>query len=404
MKLMIQEYIQQCEVCQRTKSEHISKPGLLQPIPIPHNAWEDFIEGLPPSAKHNCILVVIDKFTKYAHFIPLSHPYTVVQVAKIYLDQVYKLHGPPKVTISDRDKSFTILFWQELFKQLGTTTLFSTAYHPETDGQTERLNQCLEQYLRTLYGYKAPVLSWSGDSIVDAVGEEVYLKLQPYRQTSLALRRNLKLAARFFGPYKIQKKIGQVAYRLELPPESKLHPVFHVSLLKKKIGKPGLISLNPPETSSDGQLKIYPTVVLNSREITRQNQRVRQFLMQWTNMGTDDATWEDYTVLKNQFPDFDPWGQGSSGGGGIVMMEGRLGFDQRELGSNRGRKKGGNWLELKNEKELGIEASKGMGWGGLQEQADIIKPSAKWAQSSNDPDQSEVKETGQHVSPLGDIL
>ncbi|KAE8661535.1 hypothetical protein F3Y22_tig00113725pilonHSYRG00880 [Hibiscus syriacus] len=119
---------------------HDSPQGeLLQPILIPHNAWEvitmDFIEGLPPSAKHNCIMV-------------------------------YKLHGPPKVAISDRDKSFTSLFWQELLKQLGITTLFCTAYHPETDGQTERLNQCLEQYLRRSFGsvYKG-ILEESGIAI-----------------------------------------------------------------------------------------------------------------------------------------------------------------------------------------------------------------------------------------------
>ena len=110
----------------------------------------DYIEGLPQSMKFNCILVIIDKFTKYAHFIPLFHSYTAADVAKVYLDQIYKLHGTPKTAISDRDKIFTSLFWQELMKQLGTTTHFSTAYHPESDGQSERLNQCLEQYLRCM--------------------------------------------------------------------------------------------------------------------------------------------------------------------------------------------------------------------------------------------------------------
>ncbi|KAK9032806.1 hypothetical protein V6N11_017849 [Hibiscus sabdariffa] len=120
---------------------------------VPKQAWEfltmDFIEGLPQSLKYNCILVIINKFTKYAHFIALTHPYTVVHVAKSYLDQVYKLHSQPLVIISDRDKCFTSIFWKELMKQLGTTPLFSTAYHPETDGQSKRLNQCLEQYLRS---------------------------------------------------------------------------------------------------------------------------------------------------------------------------------------------------------------------------------------------------------------
>ena len=106
----MQEYVQQCDVYQRNKDEHVAHPRLLQPIPIPKQVWEvitmDYIEGLPQSMKFNCILVIIDKFTKYAHFIPLSHPYTVVDVAKVYLDQIYKLHGTPKIVISDRDNLY----------------------------------------------------------------------------------------------------------------------------------------------------------------------------------------------------------------------------------------------------------------------------------------------------------
>ncbi|GMI64861.1 hypothetical protein HRI_000155400 [Hibiscus trionum] len=100
MRAMVHSYVQNCDVCQRTKSEHVAPPGLLQPLPIPNQAWDiitmDFVEGLPPSNKFNCILVVIDKFTKYGHFIPLAHPYTVVDVARLYGDNVYKLHGQPR--------------------------------------------------------------------------------------------------------------------------------------------------------------------------------------------------------------------------------------------------------------------------------------------------------------------
>lgn len=108
----------------------------------------DFIEGLPPSDRFNAILVVIDKFTKYAHFIPVHHPFTALQIAKVFLDQVYKLHGLPKALISDRDRVFTSTVWHELFKLTDTKLLMSSGYHPQTDGQTERLNQCLEAFLR----------------------------------------------------------------------------------------------------------------------------------------------------------------------------------------------------------------------------------------------------------------
>ncbi|KAE8654131.1 Thioredoxin superfamily protein [Hibiscus syriacus] len=158
LKSMVVTYVRCCQTCQQTKVEHLAKPGLLQPLPIPNQAWEiismDFIEELPTSLKKNCILVIVDKFTKYNHFLPLAHPYSAAEVAKLYLDNVHKLHGQPKMAISDRDKTFTSLFWKEFMKQLGTKTLFSTAYHPEIDGQTERVNQCLEKYLRGFCFYK----------------------------------------------------------------------------------------------------------------------------------------------------------------------------------------------------------------------------------------------------------
>lgn len=90
----------------------------------------------------------MDKFFKYAHFLPLSHPFTALQVALVYMNNIFKLHGLPTAIVSDRDKIFTSAVWQELFKLTGTTLRMSTTYHPQTDGQTERVNQCLETYLR----------------------------------------------------------------------------------------------------------------------------------------------------------------------------------------------------------------------------------------------------------------
>lgn len=108
----------------------------------------DFIEGLPKSNSYNCILVVVDKFSKYAHFLSLSHPFTALQVATLYMNNLFKLHGLPEAMVFDRDKVFTSHIWQELFRLLGIDLRMSSAYHPQTDGQTERVNQCLETYLR----------------------------------------------------------------------------------------------------------------------------------------------------------------------------------------------------------------------------------------------------------------
>lgn len=119
---------------------------------MPQGAWQDitmdFVEGLPKSDGYNVILVVVDRYTKYAHFLPLKHPFTGLQVAKLFLNNVVKLHGISKSIVSDHDKVFTSSFLQELFKQCDTKLNLSTAYHPRSNGQSERVNQCLEMYLR----------------------------------------------------------------------------------------------------------------------------------------------------------------------------------------------------------------------------------------------------------------
>nr|CAH66120.1 OSIGBa0146N20.5 [Oryza sativa] len=153
MRREIAEYVALCDVCQRVKAERQKPAGLLQPMKIPEWKWEeigmDFITGLPrTSAGHDSIWVVVDRLTKVAHFIPVKTTYTGHKLAELYMARVVCLHGVPKKIVSDRGSQFTSKFWQKLQSELGTRLNFSTAYHPQTDGQTERVNQILEDMLR----------------------------------------------------------------------------------------------------------------------------------------------------------------------------------------------------------------------------------------------------------------
>jgi hypothetical protein len=149
MKREIDEYIARCMECQKVKAEHRHPTGLLQPLPIPEWKWEvvtmDFITGLPRTTKlHDSIIVVVDKLTKAAHFIPLKTTHKAADVVNIFIREVARLHGIPKMIVSDRDPKFTSNFRKGLFKGFGMNLNFSKAYHPESDGQTERVNKVIE--------------------------------------------------------------------------------------------------------------------------------------------------------------------------------------------------------------------------------------------------------------------
>ena len=141
MKRDIATFIACCDSCQRIKAEHQKPAGLLQPNKIPEWKWDeirmDFIVGLPRSRHGNdAIWVITDRLTKVAHFIPVKTTYTTQRLARLYLARIVCLHGVPKTIISDRGTQFVSRFWDHLQQALGTQLAFSTAYHPQTDGQT----------------------------------------------------------------------------------------------------------------------------------------------------------------------------------------------------------------------------------------------------------------------------
>lgn len=138
------------------------------------------------------------------------------------------------------------------------------------------------------------------------VGDMVYLKMQPYRQTAFGLRGSLKLRSKFYGPFRVLKKIGSVAYKLQLPEHAAIHPVFHVSQQKKHRGSHAVPMQGLPLVGENGKIKTEPVAVMSRRIVPRRNEPVAQWLIQWINLGPEDATWEDTTFIQKTFPNFSP--------------------------------------------------------------------------------------------------
>ncbi|WVZ97817.1 hypothetical protein U9M48_043327 [Paspalum notatum var. saurae] len=153
MKREIAKYVSECDVCQRVKADHLKPAGMLQPLAVPAWKWEDihmdFIVGLPRTQKgYDSIWVIIGRFTKSAHFIPVKTTYRAKQYAELYITRIVSLHGVPLTITSDRGSLFLSRFWEQLQTALGTNLIHGSAYHPQMSGQVERVNQILEDMLR----------------------------------------------------------------------------------------------------------------------------------------------------------------------------------------------------------------------------------------------------------------
>jgi hypothetical protein len=153
MKIEIARYVARCDTCRRVKAVHMKTAGPLQSLPIPNWKWEDismdFIVGLPKATKgFESIWVIVDRLTKIAHFLPVKTDHPVVVYAQLYIARILCLHEVPKTIVSDCGPQFVSKFWKELYKSLGIKLLHRSTYHPQTSGQTERVNQIVEDMLR----------------------------------------------------------------------------------------------------------------------------------------------------------------------------------------------------------------------------------------------------------------
>ena len=153
MKRDIAKFVEQCLICQQVKIEHQRPSSLLKSLVIPEWKWErismDFVVGLPRSQRGNdAIWVIVDRLTKSAHFLPIRRTHSLEKLAELYVNEIVRLHGVPVSIVSDRDPRFTSSFWKSLHRAMGTKLTFSTAFHPQTDGQSERTIQTLEDMLR----------------------------------------------------------------------------------------------------------------------------------------------------------------------------------------------------------------------------------------------------------------
>ncbi|MCO5564259.1 hypothetical protein L7F22_017917 [Adiantum nelumboides] len=163
MQQNVIKYVKACHSCQIMKASRQLPQGLLQPLPVPKERWEsismDFITTLPRTTKGNAkILVIVDRFSKMAHFIPCKKAAFAPDIASLFVQHIFSIHGLPRPIIFDRDPKFIGHFWTSLFKSLGTNLFFSSAYHLQTDGQIERVNQILEEMLR--HYIKICLASW----------------------------------------------------------------------------------------------------------------------------------------------------------------------------------------------------------------------------------------------------
>ncbi|XP_073049009.1 uncharacterized protein [Primulina eburnea] len=334
MKKDISDFVARCLTCQQVKAERMRPGGMLHSLEVPQWNWEhiamDFVTHLPLSNRGcDAIWVIVDRLSKSAHFIPYDRTCTYKKMAKMFASK----------------------FWGRLQSALGSKLAMSTAYHPQTDGQSERTIQTLEDMLRAVVmdfrgGWQESLspICWEdvGERQMSMpefiqemkdkvemirkrmkaaqdrqasyankrrrplefqVGDQVFLKVSPFRGT-MRFGRKGKLAPRYIGPYAIVERIGTLAYRLDLPQSlSAIHDVFHVSMLRKYEPDPSHV-LRTDEVELDSSLSYveHPVQILDRKVKQLRNKTIPLVMVQWSRHGREEATWELEAKMRQEWP------------------------------------------------------------------------------------------------------
>ncbi|KAL5559353.1 hypothetical protein UlMin_035564 [Ulmus minor] len=260
------------------------------------------------------------------------------QYAKLYVQEIVRLHGIPLSIVSDRDPKFTSTFWKSLHKAMGTRLRFSTAFHPQTDGQSERTIQTLEdmkcrspihwdevgerkllgpeivqktvdivekirQRMKTAQSRQKSYTDRRRKPLEFAIGDKVFLKVAPMKGVMRFGKRG-KLSPRFVGPFEILERIGDLAYRVALPPAmSGIHNVFHVSMLRKYTPDPShVLSYDTLDLRQDLTFEESPVRILDREERELRQKKIRLVKVLWKNHEVEEATWEREDEMRTKYP------------------------------------------------------------------------------------------------------
>ncbi|GJR86689.1 putative reverse transcriptase domain-containing protein [Tanacetum coccineum] len=362
MKADIATYVSRCLTYAKVKAEHQRPSGLLVQPKIPEWKWDkitmDFVTKLPKTSQgYDTIWVIVDRLTKSAIFTPMRETDPMDKLARIYLKEVVTRHGIPVSIICDRDPRFASNFWRSLQNALGTNLDMSTAYHPQTDGQSKRTIQTLKDMLRAcvidfgkgwvnhlplvefsynnsyhasikaapfeaLYGRKcrSPVC-WTevgeaqilGPELIQETTEKIIqikqrMQAARDRQKSYAdlkhNRWNSNSGIKYVGPFKVLEKVGEVAYKLELPEElSRVHNTFHVSNLKKCYAdEPLAVLLDGLHVDDKLQFVEEPVEIMDREVKWLKQSRIPLVKARWNSKRGPEFTWEREDQFRKKYP------------------------------------------------------------------------------------------------------